>query len=167
MAGASFEHNAITLNLGGELRARLKGTPCVALTQDMRVRISFYKYYYPDVVIVSGKPEFLDSDVDTLLNPTVVFEILSPSTERRDKNKKLPAYRAVETLQEIVYVSQESPQIEVFRRVGEKWLVDDVMGIEATLVLNSVSCEIPLAEIYDRIDFTQPQNTRSQKKKKS
>ncbi len=119
MAGAGYEHNLETSNPARASGNRLEKTSCAALSQNMRVRISLDTNDSPDGVIVCGKPEFPASEMDILLNPTVVFEILSPSTERRAKNKKLPAYRAVKTLREIVYVAEETPQVEGFRRAGK------------------------------------------------
>ncbi|MBC7527465.1 MAG: Uma2 family endonuclease [Chthonomonadaceae bacterium] len=156
MAGASYEHNLIVTNLSGELRLRLKKSPCTPLSQDMRVAISYRKYYYPDVVIVCDKPEFVDNQLDTLLNPIVVVEVLSPSTENRDRKTKLRSYRAVETIQEIVFVSQELPLLEVYRRGVTGWTLHDYEGLDAVLTLSSVNCEVPLSEIYDRMDFDLP-----------
>ena len=160
MAGASGEHNQITANLVRFLGNKLDGTPCTALSQDMRVALSYRKYYYPDVVVVCGKPEYRDDHVDTLLNPLIVFEVLSPSTESRDRKTKLRAYRDLETLQEIVYVSQEIPLVEIYRRDGDKWILNDFEGLDTMLILASLDCTLLLREIYSRIDFSQPLEVR-------
>src|SRR5689334_10624198 len=99
MAGASREHNLITLNLGGELRAQLRDRPCETYVSDMRVLVARTGLYtYPDIVIVCGERQFEDAEADTLLNPTVLFEVLSPSTEAYDRGKKSAHYRRLESL---------------------------------------------------------------------
>ena len=103
MAGASRRHNLITLNIGGELRDRLKDRRCEAYVGDMRVRVKPNGLYtYPDVVVVCGDPEFLDSDVDTLLNPTLLIEVLSDSTEKNDRGTKFKQYRQIPSLREYI-----------------------------------------------------------------
>jgi Uma2 family endonuclease len=107
MAGASREHNLITGNIASELRIQLKGKACETYSSNMRVRITPTSYAYPDVAIVCGEPEFEDKDVDTLLNPTVIFEVLSKSTEKRDRMDKFADYRSINSLQEYILVSKD------------------------------------------------------------
>ncbi|HLQ43214.1 MAG TPA: Uma2 family endonuclease, partial [Planctomycetaceae bacterium] len=152
MAGDSREHNLIALNLGGELRQELKDRPCEAYVGDMRVRITRSGLYtYPDVVAICGEPEFLDAEVDTLLNPTVLIEVLSDSTEEYDRGTKLKHYRKIPSLREYILVSQLEPLVEQFvRRDNNHWDLSETAGLETTLRLSSIGCDIPLAEIYDK-----------------
>lgn len=158
MAGASREHNLIALNLGGELRHALKDRRCEAYVGDMRVRVKPNGLYtYPDVVVVCGDPEFLDSDVDTLLNPMVLIEVLSDSTENADRGSKFKQYRKIPSLREYLLVSQNEPSIEHFTRRGDTyWELTETSGLDSQLVLSSIGCEIPLAEIYSKIEFPPP-----------
>lgn len=154
MAGSSSPHALITLNIGGELRERLKGTKCRPYSSDLRVRVTGQTYCYPDVPVVSGQVKFVDSQVDILLNPVLLVEVLSPSTERRDRGFKWNRYRAIETLQEYVLVSQSEPQVEIFRREKDgTWRWSGFGGLEATCRFESVGCSIPLAEIYRDVTF--------------
>src|SRR5262249_32000266 len=117
MAGASREHNRITLNLGAEIRAQLKGSPFEAFVSDMRVLVEATGLYtYPDVAVVGGERPFLDAEVDTLLNPNVLIEVLSPSTEAYDRGKKFAHYRRIPSLVEYVLVAQDRPLVERFTR---------------------------------------------------
>ena len=156
MAGASREHNLITLNIGGELRAKLKDRRCEAYVGDMRVRVKPTGLYtYPDVVVVCGEPEFLDSDVDTLLNPTLLIEVLSDSTEKADRGIKFKNYRQLPSLREYILVSQSEPSIEHFTRRGDTyWELTETAGLDAQLVLTSLGLQIPLAEIYSKVVFS-------------
>lgn len=157
MAGASERHNVISVNTAYLLVGQLKGRPCKAYGSDMRVKVERAKLYtYPDVVAVCGKPLFEDSQLDTLLNPTVVFEVLSPSTEAYDRGAKFETYRQIESLTDYVLISQDQALIEHYQRQpGGQWLLTDYRGLEATLALASIGCTLPLAEIYDKVDFPQ------------
>jgi len=152
MSGASYNHVLITLNLGGELRAALKNKPCTAGATDLRVRVSPRGLYtYPDIVVICGEPKF---EKDTLLNPTLVLEILSPSTEAYDRGFKSQQYRKIESLHEYALVSQTEPRLEVFRRQPTGgWLLSEFTGLDAVCCFDSLNCEIPLAEIYAKITF--------------
>ena len=158
MAGASRRHNLITLNLGGELRDRLKDRRCEAYVGDMRVRVKpTGLYIYPDVVVVCGDPEFLDSDVDTLLNPTLLIEVLPDSTEEYDRGTKFKHFRQLPSLREFILVSQNEPLIEQFTRRGDtNWELSETAGLDSQLVLSSLGCQIPLAEIYSKVEFPPP-----------
>lgn len=156
MSGASRKHNLISGNLFGELRERLKDRRCEAYVGDMRVRVKPNGLYtYPDVVVVCGEPEFLDSDVDTLLNPTLLIEVLSDSTEKNDRGSKFKQYRQIPSLREYILVSQDEPSIEHFTRRGDTyWELTETAGLDSQLVLSSLGCQIPLTEIYSKVDFS-------------
>lgn len=154
MTGASREHNLIAGNVFARLHARLRGRPCEVYMSDMRVKVSpTGAYHYPDVVAVCGAPRFEDSHVDTLLNPTVIVEVLSPSTEAYDRGEKFAHYRRLETLAEYVLVAQDKLRVEHYQRDGERWVLTEISGLEGVLSLPTVGCEIPLREIYERVEF--------------
>lgn len=154
MAGASRKHVLIEGNIIRELGNRLKGRPCAVLTSNMRVRVrSTGLYTYPDASVVCGKPEFEDINGDTLLNPTVLVEVLSPSTESYDRGEKFMQYRRLPSLQEYVVVSQDKVLVERFRRVGDLWVIGDVHRLDGVLRLESIDCEVPLSEIYYQVEM--------------
>ncbi len=156
MSGASREHNLIALNLGGELREQLKDRSCEAYTTDMRVRIPSGLYTYPDVVVVCGSPKFDDAHVDTLLNPLVLIEVLSESTADYDRGTKFKHYRQITSLREYVLVDQATAQIEHFALGFDgKWSLTEIAGLDKTLSLDSIGCQIPLAEVYRKVTFAE------------
>ncbi len=156
MTGASREHNLIAWNIGGELKVQLRGRPCEAYQADMRVRARGRRQYsYPDVVVVCGEPRFEDQDVDTLVNPIVLFEILSPSTERYDRGRKFRGYQGIESLMEYVLVAQDEYRIERYTRQPDgQWLYTDYRSLDDVLELGSVQCALRLRDIYDRVNPT-------------
>ena len=153
MTGASRRHNVITLNIGGELRASLRGRDCEAYVSDMRVRISAANLYtYPDVVAVCGEPEFEDAEVDTLLNPSLIVEVLSKSTASYDREVKFGYYRTLPSLAEYLLVAQDKHHIAQYvRQPDARWLLTDYRSPEDTLQLDSVDCRLSLVEIYDKV----------------
>lgn len=156
MAGASREHNLIVGNVFREISIRLKDRRCEAYVGDMRVRVKPNGLYtYPDVVVVCGDPEFLDSDVDTLLNPTLLVEVLSDSTEKNDRGTKFKQYRQIPSLREYILVGQDEPLIEHFTRRGDTyWELTETAGLDSQLVLSSLGCQIPLTESYSKVVFS-------------
>lgn len=158
MAGGSGRHAVIILNVGAELRSELKKRPCHVMASDMRVRVAEDGLYtYPDVVVVCGDPEVTDKHGETLLNPTLLVEVLSPSTEAHDRGFKSAQYRTIKGLQEYVLVSQSEARVEVFRRQTDgTWVMTEAVGLDAICEFRSVECRIPLAEIYDKVSFEDP-----------
>jgi Uma2 family endonuclease len=155
MAGGSPQHSLIKVNVTGELRARLKGAPCTPYDSDLRVQVSATGLYtYPDASVICGPLEFEDEHRDTVLNPTVVVEVLSESTEAYDRGKKFGHYRQIPTLREYLLVSQDEPRIERFLRNDDgTWTLTEATGPEATLPLPSLGIEIALREVYDKVEF--------------
>jgi Uma2 family endonuclease len=153
MTGGNRNHNLIVGNVFGELRQQLKGQPCEVYASDLRVRVAETGLYtYPDVVVVRGEPRFEDEYVDTLLNPTLIVEVLSPSTESYDRGKKFEHYRTLGSLAEYLLVAQDEPRIERFlRQEGGLWLFGEAAGLDASLLLPSIGCELRLAEVYDKV----------------
>lgn len=156
MAGATEAHNLITVNVIGELRQQLKGRPCRTYASDMRVWIAKNGLYtYPDVVIVCGEPRFKEDRRDNLLNPTVLVEVLSPSTEAYDRGGKFALYRQLPSLQEYVLIAQDKRHIERYARQpdGSGWLLSEASGEEGSLFLPAIGCRLALSEVYDRVEF--------------
>ena len=154
MPGASFAHNLITNNISGELRARLKDSTCAVFANDMRISIPTAKsYFYPDVGVVCEDPRFEDDVFDSLLNPIVIIEVLSPSTEAYDRGEKFAYYRQLTSLQEYVLVSQNQIRVDHYRRQERLWIFTDVEKHDEILQLPSIQCELPLQEIYARVTF--------------
>ncbi|HEX2208409.1 MAG TPA: Uma2 family endonuclease [Longimicrobium sp.] len=154
MAGASRVHNLIALNTASELRTQLRGRPCEAYANDMRVKVERTGMYtYPDVIGLCEEPRFEDAEVDTLLNPTVIIEVLSPSTERYDRGEKFAHYRRLESLREYILIAQDIRRIEHYRREGDSWVLTEVSEPDAALVIPSLSATLRLSDIYDRVEF--------------
>jgi Uma2 family endonuclease len=162
MAGASREHNLITGNLHAEIRAQLRGRPCEVYMSDIRVLVSPTGLYtYPDVVAVCGERQFEDSEVDTLLNPNLIVEVLSPSTEAYDRGKKFANYRRLESLREYVMVAQDEVHVERYIRQGDQWLLTELSRLDDTLRLESIGCDVTVREIYARIQFAADEGNSS------
>lgn len=155
MAGTTKNHARIVMNLSRELSGRLKGRTCEPFATDLRVKVEANGLYtYPDLVVVCGEQRFEDDLLDTLLNPTLIVEVLSEATERYDRVKKFDLYRALPSLQEYVLVSQSEPRVEQFRRQPDgEWNLRITTDPTAFVNLTSLECEIPFAEIYERVEF--------------
>jgi Uma2 family endonuclease len=163
MAGESEEHGIISTNLSGILFIQLRGTPCRVFSKDTKVRCGPYRPHtreglsaYPDLLIVCGPSQYHDQVRDVLLNPTVLIDILLPSTETYDRGEKWCRYRTwLPTLTDYVLVAQDCPRIEHHHRQEDgTWTVHQLEGLQATLHLSSVGCTLPLAEVYERIRFS-------------
>ncbi len=155
MAGGSATHSLISANFLGEVRQALKQKNCVAYNSDLRVKVSPSGLYtYPDATIVCGMQHFEDELNDTLLNPTLVAEVLSDSTEKYDRGRKSDQYRQNESLQEIVLISQANVHIECYRRQPQGgWLMTEEKRPQATVHLTSLDVSIALGELYRHVDF--------------
>ena len=154
MSGASFAHNLITMNISVSLHARLRSGKCVVLANEMRVSSPLTSsYFYPDVVVVCGKPRFEDDVFDILLNPIVIIEVLSPSTEVYDRGEKFSHYRQLQSLREYILVSQDKVCVEHYLRQAEQWVLTDFQKLEQQLPLPSIQCELPLQDIYESVPF--------------
>jgi Uma2 family endonuclease len=155
MAGASWEHTLIKDNLAREAGQQLKNGPCRVLTSDLRVKVDATGLYtYPDVLIVCDKPEFEDEVFDTLLNPKVIVEVLSESTEKYDRGPKFEHYRKVPSVKEYVLVAQDRPYIERHvRQPDNTWTKTEFSDMALTLAFSTIPVRIPLAEIYRGVEF--------------
>jgi Uma2 family endonuclease len=154
MAGTSREHNRIALNVARGLDDQMRGRPCDVFILDVRLKVSETGLYtYPDVTALCGEARFEDAEVDTLLNPTVIVEVLSKSTEAYDRGEKFGHYRQLESLAEYVMVAQDRVCVERYVRQGSDWVLTEFRDLDDTLHLASIDCDLPLREIYDRVKF--------------
>ena len=154
MAGASFAHNFITLDTATHLNNQLMDGECQAATGDLRVKVvQTESYFYPDIVVVCGEPQAEDNVFDTLLNPTLIVEVLSSSTETYDRDEKFAHYRQIDTLQEYILISQDSVQVVQYRRQEPEWIPAAFQALEDVVLLVSIGCELPLQHIYRRVKF--------------
>jgi len=164
MAGESPDHGTICTNISGQLYNQLRGKSCQVFSKDMKVRSgpqpkSRYEikglYSYPDLIVICGEPQFHDEYRDVLLNPAVIIEVLSPSTEAFDRGEKWSRYQSwLPSLTHYVLVSQAKPQLEHFlRQPNDEWLYSSVKELAGSLQLASIDCTLRLAEVYDRIVF--------------
>jgi Uma2 family endonuclease len=168
MAGESEAHGLICTNLTATLVSQLRGTPCRVLSKDIKVRSGPYRpetrkgmWSYPDLVVVCGASQYHDQRQDVLLNPTVLVEVLSPSTAAFDRSEKWERYRTwLPSLTAYVLVAQDTPRVEYYLRLDDaSWRFAIVHGEGATFALPSIGCTVPLVDVYDRIVFPQPDTT--------
>lgn len=154
MAGESPTHSAICFNLAGSLHGQLRGGPCRGFSPNMKIRTGDEGLYsYPDLA-VCGEPLFHDRRGDVLTNPTVVFEVLSPSTEAYDRGEKFTRYRTIETLKDYVLVAQDRARVEHFSRQPDgTWSRSEIDGPAGVLTLASIGCQVLLSDVYDRVEF--------------
>lgn len=157
MVGASRKHNLVAGNVSRRIGEQFDGRRCEVYQSDMRVKVSATDLYtYPDVVATCDEPRFEDDQVDTLVNPKVIVEVLSPSTELWDRGKKFEHYRNISSLRECVLISQDHVLVEKFAiNADGEWALRDYHTLEDILVLDSISCRITLSDIYARIDFSE------------
>lgn len=159
MPGASRHHDRIAVDVTTNLNVQLSSrNDCEVFSADMRVHVPLTGLYtYPDATVVCGEPRFTGIDVDTLLNPIVLIEVLSDSTENRDRGEKFAQYQTVPTLEEYVLIDQYRPRVEVYRRHTEgQWLYSRVDGLDASFALASVGCTLALRDVYRRVSFEPP-----------
>ncbi len=156
MAGESLSHSCVCVNLGGEVRAKLKGKSCEALSPNMKVRTETASLFsYPDLTIVCGEPQFHDTKKDVLINPKVIFEVLSLSTADYDRTTKFLVYRTgCETLTDYVLISQDAVFIEHFtKRTEDEWIYRSYSELDDVFIIENADCELSVREIYDRVEF--------------
>jgi Uma2 family endonuclease len=161
MAGASPTHIQITKNVTVELEPYIRRARCKSYPTEMRVRIdSANRYYYPDYVVVCGRPDF-DAmlGLEALVNPTLIVEVLSESTERRDRSEKLFAYKRMTTLEDYLLIHQDEPLIEHYKRNSNTgaWEFDTIEGLDSILNLPLLNCSLALSVLYVDVEFTTPQ----------
>ena len=155
MSGASNAHNLITLDIATELNIQLRRRGCLVYSNDMRVRTKpTGSYFYPDVVVVCDKPRFEDNVFDTLLNPILIVEVLSPSTDAYDRGEKFAHYQELVSLREYILVSQDRMRVEHHRLIETQWVGKTFEAPKDVLKFNSIECDLPLQDIYTRVTFS-------------
>jgi len=165
MAGASREHNLIVANLVRLIGNALQGKPCEVYPSDMRVKVQASGLYtYPDVTIVCGDPQFEDAHVDTLINPLVLFEVISESTEGYDRGAKAMQYRKLPSLKQLVLIASDRVQVEAYRRREDgDWTLWESSDLTGTLPIAAAEISLAIAEIYQRVEFAPEQPTTSER----
>lgn len=156
MAGGSEAHSLIAMNVGAELRSQFKGSPCYVFTSDMKIRVkSADMGTYPDVSVVCGEREYHDDRRDIITNPNLIIEILSDATEAYDRGDKFAGYRQLASLQTYLLISQHRVLAELFvRQADGSWVLTSFEGLEDQIELLSVGAKLSLAEVYDKVEFT-------------
>ena len=157
MTGASIWHVQIVGNITALLSTQLRQKPCRVLASEMKVRLAdSRKFFYPDVTVVCGDPQFHDERTDIILNPLLVIEVLSKSTEAFDRGGKFLAYQQLESLQEYLLVAQDRAAVEQFvRQTDGTWTYRAAVGLEGSLALPSVECALALSAVYDKVSWDQ------------
>lgn len=155
MAGGSKRHNLITVNVSSSLHAQLRKRDCVVFSSDQRIKVSATGLYtYPDVSVVCGETQYDDSRQDTLLNPVVLIEVLSKSTEGYDRNEKFAHYRKLESLTQYVLVAQSRVHVESYlRQTSDAWLLTETDQIDQFIEIPALNCTLALADIYEKVAF--------------
>jgi len=166
MAGESGRHGDISVNLTSEIRSQLRGKDCRVRSKDTKIKSGGFAqrkanstkgmFSYPDLVIICGEPEYHDKFKDIVLNPKVIIEVLSDSTEVFDRNNKFTRYRMFNpTLTDYILVSQDKPMVEHFvRQEDDNWKLYTRIGSDETFKIESVECELKLIDNYDRVEFS-------------
>lgn len=154
MAGASFSHNQIVGNTLAEVHQHLKGKSCQVFPSDLKVQVEANSLFtYPDIAILCDKPSFIENRTDAITNPTIIIEVLSPSTMDYDRAGKFILYRALPSLKEYILISSTEHRFEKFVRQGENWLLSEVRSAEETVNIETIGFQITLSELYRNVDF--------------
>ncbi len=155
MPGASPEHNQITANVLADIHTQFKKRPCRVYASDMRVKVSPTGLYtYPDVVALCDKPRFDDEQKDTLLNPTVIIEVLSDSTANYDRGNKFKHYRTLDALVEYILIAPDECHVEHYvRQANNQWLLSETNDLQAIIELRSIDCHLALSDVYDKVEI--------------
>lgn len=152
MTGASEDHNLIVGAAYRNLDTQLDDKPCRPYVSDFRLKIEAVNLFtYPDLSVICGDTQLADGRQDTFVNPTVLIEVLSESTEAYDRGKKAEFYRTIPTLQEYLLIAQDRPHVERYKRQGQDWLLTEYSALEAEVRLESIGCTLSLAAIYKRV----------------
>lgn len=167
MAGSNPEHSTICANVSAMITRQLRGGPCRPFSADMKLRCASLPsttcrrrglYAYPDFMVVCGEPVFQDESRDVLTNPTLIVEVLSPSTEAYDRGEKFLRYQELASLTDYLLVAQRYPCVEHFaRQASGQWLLTIETRLTGRLSIASVHCQLPLAEVYEWVTFPGPE----------
>jgi Uma2 family endonuclease len=161
MDSASWQHSMVFGGATFSLYTQLRRMPYYVLPSQQRIRIKTGLYTYPDLSVISGEPQFVPNAFDTIVNPIVLIEILSKSSEAYDRGDKFQHYREIDTLQTYILISQTKPYIESYTKEDGKWTLTDAVGLEAILEIPSINCTLALADVYENVTFTKPDAVQS------
>ena len=154
LTGATENHCLIVMAVGSSLGVQLEGKSCRLYPGDFRLKIEAVKLYtYPDLSVICGETQLADRRKDTFLNPTLLVEVLSESTEAYDRGKKAGFYRTIPSLQEYLLIAQDSPHVEHYRRHNQGWLLTEYAALDEVVRLEAIGCTLSLAAIYQRVRF--------------
>lgn len=155
LAGASYIHNKISSNLHVSLANQLKGKTCQVFQSDLKIREQISGLFtYPDVVVICGEPEFYDDEKDVVVNPTVIMEVLSKSTETYDRGFKFELYRSIETLKDYFMISQDKISIEYYtRNADNSWTLNEFKEINQCIEIKSIECILELKDVYYKVEL--------------
>jgi Uma2 family endonuclease len=158
MAGGKPRHSQIAVNLAGELRNHLKGRDCVVYNAYLRIKVEATGLLtYPDLSVICGPLKLMERTDDTVVNPTVIVEVLSDSTEGYDRGKKFEQYRQIPSLRAYLLVAQYEPRVEQFlRQPGGQWVLSEAVGVDSAMEVPALGLSISLSEVYAKVDFTTP-----------
>ena len=156
MAGGSVRHNRIAGSTYATLYRQLRQRNCNIYSSDMRVKVAQTGLYtYPDITIICGNEQYEDESEDILLNPIIIIEVLSPSTEKYDRGKKFHQYRSILALREYILIAQDEYHIEKFTRQSDNtWVFSEAIGRDGSLELRTIQCTLRLEEVYEKVDFS-------------
>lgn len=156
LAGASLEHNRISKNITKSLSNQLNNKPCESFQSDLKVKEQTSGLFtYPDIVVICGEPVFYDQEKDTVTNPTVLMEVLSPSTEGYDRGFKFELYRKIKSLKDYLLISQEKTSIEYYTRLSDgSWNLKEYTDKSQSIDIKSIECSLDLNEVYYNVKFT-------------
>jgi Uma2 family endonuclease len=153
MAGGSERHNLIAANIIIALGTQLRDRPCRVYPSDLKVRIRNSKnFFYPDVSVIRGETQFADEERDVILNPVLIVEVLSESTEAFDRGKKFSSYQQIESLQEYLLAAQDEFVVEHYLRQENGWLYTKASELDASLALPALNCRIALSDVYNKVE---------------
>jgi Uma2 family endonuclease len=154
LSGGTVDHSLVAGNLVGALKSMLAATPCRVFNSDLRVHVRVSDLYtYPDVMVVCGKLQYFERRNDTILNPLLIVEVLSPGTREYDRGAKFEMYKGIPSLQEYLLVDSESARIECYRRRDTEWTVTAFDNLDGACRLESLDCEIPLSLVYEKVTW--------------
>ena len=162
MAGGSVRHNRIAGSTYATLYMQLRQRNCNIYPSDMRVKVvQTGLYTYPDITIICGHEQYEDEKEDILLNPIIIIEVLSPSTEKYDRGKKFHQYRSILSLREYILIAQDEYHIEQFTRQSDNtWVFSEALGRDGSIELRTIQCTLLLEEVYEKVDFSQEESDR-------
>jgi Uma2 family endonuclease len=155
MAGSSEDHSTICTNIITSLNIQVRKRPCKVHGSDLRIQAKpKSSFFYPDITVICGESKFTATSVPSLTNPNCVIEVLSPSTEKVDRGRKAQAYREMASLQEYLFVSQDSAHIEHYKRLPNgHWELTDYKGLDAVVTMPAIECSLALADVYEKVDL--------------